>query len=1626
RDFGDRDTEYFWRKDKDTRGDRTLLRVTRPSVTSNLGAEFSHEKPTFSYSYGTASELKTTSPHHGLEFSKLRLKGLKLPGVSDTGKDRVALSYESATGRVTKLTLPGSPDIVWTVEQQVLSGQEPTAGPATSVSVKAPWGHEVTHKLKGEEGLPDGRDHVVSFKAPTLESGAETPKYDGDPSDKTIATAFTYKDDGRLESKTEKLDDTIRLVTSFDYQVSPERLANANVTEKRERAFVGTPSAPTTVLRTTKFEYSEANVLSSVEDPLRRVARIPVPSANGSGVASGYDSEHVSSKSDFDAHARATSWQGNSGSNSPAPVTTMEFDADASGRPGKGYPKSLKKGGEVVEDYIYDKLGNLQLKDAYGAVSLTVYDEWDRPKSVAAGGSSGQYAAVESFVERGFDAAGHLAIEKERLDGMGGDGRVTTTHVYNDREQLESVTNSSLADPTGALVDAKTTYGYDEFGRLKTVTSPAGVVTTYEYDNAGRIASESTGSGKKRRMYDEDDRVVFTTDGDVGVWRGKHNGFGELFEEKLPTGSKITRTFDDSGHVTSEQLKDDKDVLLSKTDYKLTSWGEVEKTTEHLLAEAGQPDLLRVTVNTYDTNGRLQKVRVGPSDDPATAREELSLVFDEQSRVTARNTPGGNLELFRYGARSHWPDSVLFAEGGSDKSVETFFRKRDVFGRVIEAQRSDGLSVTTTYDQHGNVRSKTSGVGTRFEYTYDGAGKLVSMTAPSGGVLNLGYDLDGRLRNRTVNGAGSAWLTQYHYDLAHSGRPLDVTYPDGSSEQYQDYAPDDVLKKWKNRYGHTIVNEVDAANRLVSMTPSNGPGGVKTYPMGWTYDGASRIAKAQKIGIAKGDIETPTYDLGGRPGTTTLGIGATLLRNFDTWDNPKEISALGGFAGDGLAKYVRAFDDLDRPTSSMLGESGTVGPPLVKIGWTGLASLGLVSTEAGGPLYVNREYTSPGRLDKISFGSTSASWGKLGFGYRKPDGYKQSRTAAGTSPNGGVFSNQGWGYMPDNALRLKRGDAGSLENFVYGYGSRDELLSITEEKKAKGSDFKADVDGRIFTRDGARYPHDVMGNRIEDERFLYSWSWRGELSSVQVKKTWPAIRAGQPAITPLYPDHKLLLEYDALGRLISRKHVGALPEGTTDEAARPFIQNREYLWEGALRLAEVGKDQNGAVVWRKTYVPGPTGQDDPVQMRVENYGSGTSTKTTKNYAFIRDEQSTVLGLIDEQAPANPRGPPVPVRYLYTPLGEAHVELGPELLRATFDSALTHLNATNQLPPIPQQTIGGGVTFITSISFDPATLTDGVTIETCNGDFTSCDPVPAGVFAIAEQDEDATRLSVLPPNGWPKGKHYRLRLAATLKDDLARSFASPDGPGPFEVKIDVPGDGLTAPLYDRSFEFTYDTIKAASETVDSRIPGGMNLLHGGSWTDPVSGLQYAGFAWYDPRSGEYLAERSDGASLSEYAHGGFIRGQETTAAAQYVAPEGSTYVAPSAPRPAKVSASQLFGDVLETGASIAVDFIPGVWPVRALLDAATSYEERVGEGQGEIRSVVGAVIDQTPLTLLFPKKGEGESGEGDGDDSLLCVAEETLVLTPRGRVAARDIRVGQRVSTPNSDEDGTETKVEQST
>lgn len=555
---------------------------------------------------------------------------------------------------------------------------------------------------------------------------------------------------------------------------------------------------------------------------------------------------------------------------------------------------------------------------------------------------------------------------------------------------------------------------------------------------------------------------------------------------------------------------------------------------------------------------------------------------------------------------------------------------------------------------------------------------------------------------------------------------MKVDYQDGRSATTT-YNPDSTVKTQTTRDGLTLTYTYDAANRPLSVVPS-GSGGEHLAPLDGgnltKWDELSRPT-LQSRGDSRLSVAYPTYDLGSRPQEEKVGEREALGWAWDIYNRPTEtrLPAGIGSTGDAFAGFVRSYNSLGQ-----LVDIGALGgePQTVPLGatwaWSGSGRLWGMTTKGNLGTAVRFGYLggdgaqppsggADWKLGTMTWGSMPGAdpvnsatsppdeiWGRFGFGYRgnqgdPRDGAKIGRQAIGVGED--LFAGLGWSWGYDAGVRLNEAKAGrgSLTGeakgpaFRYECGQGDELHQIVDETSGKVTGIVTGAYGRIVSRNGAAFSYDQNGRRTEDDRFSYLWNWRGELIEVTVKEGWGSAFEG----------HLVRYEYDALGRLFARNHLSPPAEA---DGVRNLLERRVYVWEGQSLLVEAGfADQDETqMLWRKTYVPGPSGLDDAVQVKVDNL-SAPGIAGTRLYTYLRDELGTVIGVVGEEENNDPNSPNISARYLYSPYGEAHIEKALEVREVRFEEADNELNDQVQEIEDPELQSEGALTVTFSAALD---------------------------------------------------------------------------------------------------------------------------------------------------------------------------------------------------------------------------------------------------------------------------------------------------------------------------------------
>ena len=357
-------------------------------------------------------------------------------------------------------------------------------------------------------------------------------------------------------------------------------------------------------------------------------------------------------------------------------------------------------------------------------------------------------------------------------------GHVTEILEHNLRGQptlirdVNGLETELAYDPRGRLArttaraqsgDVTTAFGYDDAGRLATITSPIGGATHYLYDDSGRVIEISNDLGE-RIEYDPDPM------GNITAVRVKDQG-GAIVRT-------LSRQFDELGRL-------------------LTSLGAAAQTT----------------IYGYDKNDNLTSV-IDPLGNPT------DLGYDGLDRlVTQSDALLNSVDIERFA-----DDSI---DTVTDQRLNPTLYVYNGFGDLIQIDSPDTGVTVFEVDALGNVELKTDANGTATVYTYDlegrvltmsasaasggggkgggkggggggatyqvtyayddatpgnfGLGRLASVSDPSGATL-FSYDDLGNVVEETRTIAGIDYVTGYGYDR--DSNPVSIAYPTGQVVEY--------------------------------------------------------------------------------------------------------------------------------------------------------------------------------------------------------------------------------------------------------------------------------------------------------------------------------------------------------------------------------------------------------------------------------------------------------------------------------------------------------------------------------------------------------------------------------------------------------------------------------------------------------------------------------------------------------------------------------------------------------------------------------------------------------------------------------------------------------------------------
>jgi RHS repeat-associated protein len=451
----------------------------------------------------------------------------------------------------------------------------------------------------------------------------------------------------------------------------------------------------------------------------------------------------------------------------------------------------------------------------------------------------------------------------------------TTSLAWDARWGLKT----SETDPNGET----TTYAYDTFGRLSTITGPLDTASAH-----GSLSHFYLDGGNPSLQ-----RVLtYRTEqhGTVNVlWSERYfDGLGRVYLARAegPGGQVIQSetTFDARGLVAARSAPRFSTEAAVWTRYTYDPLGR------HV--EVLHPDGTRVT--TAYAPGL-----VTVTDERGNAKRRFLDAYGRPTRVEEVNGADTYMTTYQYDATG-----ALLRVTNHLGHVTTM--RYDALGRKVALSDPNMGSWSYGYDAAGNLVSQTDAKNQTLTFTYDHLGRMLTKDYPDGGRIQWTYDdpAVAHSRGRLTRVADLATITSFAYDRL--GRVIKT-------------------QRRLDRTTYTIAQTYDALGRVTSRTLPDGETLTYTYnEAGWlsaipgyvaslTYN-----ARGQRTGLeyANGLTSTWTYHPENfRAIQRSTGGMAGALQNFAyTYDAAGHVTEIGDTLYTGSRTF--AYDALNRLTSA--------------------------------------------------------------------------------------------------------------------------------------------------------------------------------------------------------------------------------------------------------------------------------------------------------------------------------------------------------------------------------------------------------------------------------------------------------------------------------------------------------------------------------------------------------------------------------------------------------------------------------------------------------------------------------------------------------------------------------------
>ena len=336
-------------------------------------------------------------------------------------------------------------------------------------------------------------------------------------------------------------------------------------------------------------------------------------------------------------------------------------------------------------------------------------------------------------------------------------------------------------------------------------------------------------------------------------------------------GKSIIFKRDEQGRIT-EII----DPMGNSIKYEYDYYGDLVKVTDpeynstrfiynssHGLIDIIDPRGVKVARNEYDDNGRIIA-----HIDAEGNRIEYSHDLDAKQEIIKDRL--GNITVISY-------DDNGNVISKTDAMGNTTTYTYDENGNMLTETDALGNTTTYTYDSNNNMLSSTDSMGNKTEYTYNSKGQLLTKTDPLGNTITNTYDEKGNLISITDPDGN---ILSFTYDS--KGNMKTMTDPKGNVTSFTYDSDGNILSKTDSK-GNTTTYTYDVMGNLLTETIKNGD---KIITTSYEYDSMGRLVKTTD---AYGYSTIVEYNSIGKKSTIIDKLGRRTEYIYDAFGNLEQI-----------------------------------------------------------------------------------------------------------------------------------------------------------------------------------------------------------------------------------------------------------------------------------------------------------------------------------------------------------------------------------------------------------------------------------------------------------------------------------------------------------------------------------------------------------------------------------------------------------------------------------------------------------------------------------------------------------------------------------------------------------------